>query len=242
MINSRQQHTLDELLEIQALPPAVVKNRWQGVSHGELVNVLIDQGEKLGWTFHNLQCYLNRDRSFMAATLDVNPIGVKGSWPSDWNFARPAVGIVHANSGHAAMRLYTGLRVVDGSIGIVTDDYHLIRHTHRRVTEDLPSVVAERLKIFHDQTRKRQGVPFPGSWRQVLRQQRADQILLQAGREKIMPWSRIGQIDQALQKIADKRQVTIFDLLCEFGRAARKNQPRLQLAQLAHFFRIVFPN
>ncbi len=59
-----------------------------------------------------------------------------------------------------------------------------------------------------------------------------DTVLMEAGRQKLMPWSRIGRVDAILNRTNQK---TMWDLTLAFGQVTRMNPPLQQLEQLSGF-------
>ena len=70
-----------------------------------------------------------------------------------------------------------------------------------------------------------------------LPQKEADRVLMEAGRQRLMPWSRIGKVDAEYRKptFAEHGQGTSYALLQAFTYHVKKNAPLTQMTSMNRF-------
>jgi len=76
-----------------------------------------------------------------------------------------------------------------------------------------------------------------------LRPAQADEILMEAGRNRLMPWSRIGAVDKEYRNptFAEHGRDTSWALLNAFTHTVKRNPPIEQMNQMNRF-RALLPN
>jgi hypothetical protein len=215
----RGTHPVDreQLSMIPVTPRGERSDRWSGIQHGELPTTVLErlQAANLGVTKEQWEVgrsgshlfgYLDLDSSRIQTDLQqlrmFDETGVLNKWERGYGGFDPEVvglrmGVVHSNDSAFALRLIVmpivlicsnGMTVEGGSVACMK------RHTSGL---DLVPALDAGIQTFLGRTERIEGtierlkeIDFGGH-------DRADHVLVEAGRRRIFPWSKLGQVEKA---------------------------------------------
>lgn len=225
---------LNQLRATELRPPSRKTGRlWRGITHATLLDTLTEEAKERGWEFHLMRHGLHIDTLAvnMVAAADVR-IGttVSGIYP---------VGVSNSNGGTDTPKVYAGVWEGDFTShterGIPLTCYGLGKHTTHAEGKLRGRVRAAFDRIAEDVKK------FPSVVKEMKKKKlggnEANGLLTAAGRKKLMPWSRVGEVDGLLR--GRGLPVTAWDLLTHFAAVARKNPPLKQMKQVYQFANLV---
>jgi len=203
--------------------------RWKGIQHDQFVGTLEESMEDRGWTLIGNKFSVIRDGDLMVGCIDFT---LPGFPSTDFGETiRPAIGFINDNGGNLGMRFYAG--VIDGDYGIVLCSLPF-EHQHS-IRLDLSQAFVDLVDHFENIMGKiRRGTQGLGT----LSPLDYACILLDAGREGLMPWSRLGKIDELFWT---RDNTTRWALLQDFSQVNQMNRLHLQMENAAAFRAIVSP-
>ena len=203
-------------------PPAA-KSYWRGMEHGQLLQEVVDAGHKLrlGWEFSNWEMVTSIDQSAMVAVLTVHIPGLDP--PSGWAFA---ITLANSNRRDVAVKMMGGLRNADHAI--MFHEWGAGKHTQKLTSvpwSDYLWAFYENARYYHEEPTRELG------WYPTVRD--TMEILVSAGKIRIMPWSRVGRL---LDKNKGTTQKTAWQLLLQFADMAKMNPAMKRIHQIHKFY------
>lgn len=228
MIYTKTPITLTALRKLGKPPPKQFGKYWRPMPHHQLLASLKRLAAERGWELTNPNIHLNASATDMAATFDI---GGKGFAALHSIVGQTCLGIYNSNAQSRALTLYGGVK------DIPLARIHVGRHSEG---VDLEHRLNDALKLFYFS----HAAQFPNV---ILRAKQtklggdgglptAYELLSDAGRRRLMPWSRIGRIASGYQTTNGK---TVWDLLVLFAKVARMNPPLKQMRQVYGFFQLL---
>ena len=110
MITVQNTHTLPELQSVPLSEPD--GERWQGISHHNLISSLIAYGGERGIRFEQSTIALSSDQQDMAATFGLYDPRISPGLPTDCNLS---LGITTSNAKRFALTTYYGVTTIWGA-------------------------------------------------------------------------------------------------------------------------------
>jgi len=220
---------LEDLHHIPLRRPEKAGVRWQGIPHGALAAVLVKAITRRGWKITDTKFSVSSNETEMAGAFQLEIPDVE--IPEGQNLA---LGVLTSNAMKRSLILAAGTNVACCNNGYVSGQMVLRRkHTtgfnleneidqslteYRKEVNDLPQIVAG----LRDRSLK--------NWER-------DQILMTAGRERLMPWSRIGKVDTEYRKpsFTEHGKETSWALLQAFTHLVKQNSPLSQMTSMNRF-------
>jgi len=235
MITTKERSwNVEDLKGIPVIKEEYLGNRWKGIQHGELVETIHN-----GLSAHGIQ------------------IVQEGWYPSGPNLGRlngrmqlliPNVepmegtafnlGVQHSNLGDHSLKFAVGAEVFICSNGMVVGDYAIKkRHT---LNVDLPEVIGRGIDTYLNRIAEIPIVAKEMKGKGLERDQ-VDHHLMQAGREGLMTWSRIGAVDKEYHKptFRDHDERTAWGLYNAFTFVIQKSPAHRQIKGINRFREIL---
>lgn len=232
--NKENSFTLSELKEIPVIKPDGFTDRWQGVQHGELVETINEQLDR-----HNVKVLeqnwfpSGKELQSMSGSMSLDLPGMEAVDGTVFS-----LGVQHSNDGHASLKFAVGAKIFICSNGMVTGDYAIKRkHT---IGLDLMEDIGIGIETYINKAKE---IPqMVGKMKEnELHESEVDHILMQAGRENLMSWSRIGQTDKEYHNptFEDHNEKTAWGLYNAFTYTIQKMPPQYHLKSMNRFREIV---
>lgn len=185
----KQAITRDALHKIPLVKLPQLSDRWGGVQHGELVDTIgkrlsVNKIKVVDERWHVSGENLGRLDGFMTLNMPDRKA------PKGTQFC---LGISHSNNGNGSLKFAVGAHVMICSNGMVVGEFVLRRRHTNGI--NLEESVGDGLDRYIEQSR---GVVqmIEGFEARDVDDKTSDKILMRAGREGLLPWSRVGQVDQ----------------------------------------------
>jgi len=227
--------SLADLNRIPLQRPAKAGAYWQGIPHGALASALVDEIGTRGWVIKGQRFAVSKDKADLAGafTLDIKGLDA----PEGQELS---LGFLTSNMMRRSLLLVVGTNVVVCNNGMATGEIVMQRkHTHGfqlfgEIEAALDQYVAKARGINEVVEDLRNN---------KLRPAQADEILMEAGRNRLMPWSRIGAVDKEYRNptFAEHGRDTSWALLNAFTHTVKRNPPIEQMNQMNRF-RALLPN
>lgn len=207
---------------------------WQGVPHGELMDCILRECHDRHWSVGPQKYCLSRDGADLAMAMELKIPQV--------DIPRGQIlglGVLTSNAMRRALRIVVGSTVVVCQNGMVSGEVVLSRkHTiHFNIQTEIQVALDTYLV-------KARGLmdTVEGLKARVLTLTDAEGILMHAGRQEIMPWSRIGKVDKEFRRprFAEFRERTSWSLLNAFTWVVKQNPVLEQMDQI-NLFRELLP-
>lgn len=213
----------ESLVNLSFPPPKKEGSSFNPISHHELLESLWCTALEKKWQPKDFGCYLSQNRNNLAAWFDVT---IPSALLPDVllpAYTRFFIGATNSTARLLAMNLFLGLHLPQEAIYMPLHKIPLGRHTsgfalNERVEETLREVENEARKVH----------PFLLNLSlHLLSVDKADKLMLKAGRKELLPWSKVGVVDRQFRH----GLMTAWNLLYLYSRAAKDN-PRLQRMNL----------
>ncbi len=224
-----ENRTIEEVRRIPLETPVNAGRVWKGIPHGDLVDTLTRDMDGRGWNIGESRFSVNKDGADLVGAFDLTIPNVDS--PEGTQFA---LGLRSDNARHHALRLYVGATVTICSNGMATGQIVLTRrHTSRfRLVEAVEYALDDYMMAARSM-----GSVVDG-WKECeLSQPRYEHILLEAGREGYIAWSKLGDVDREYRKprFAEIGTGTSWALLNAFTWVLKGTSPRLQMDRINGF-------
>lgn len=221
--------TLDELRAIPLERPAKAGRAWQGIQHGELVDAVIDEASSRGWTVGDMRFSVSKDRTGMAGAVDL--VVPEIQMPTGVGLA---LGFLTANDRSRSVRLIVGGNVFCCLNGMARGDIVLSRR-HTRAFDLYESIQGAMDEYVFA------AAAMPG---EVLALQnmeappdRTEHVLMEAGRQGIMPWTHLGEVDAQIRNpsFAEWGKGTAWTVYNAFTYVVKKSPALAQMNRIGKF-------
>lgn len=193
------------------------------VAHHELSRALVEQADRRCMSLSNMQAQLSRCGKDMAVSWDVllNPtIRIAGCCLS--------FGLVHSTAARFRTIAYGGVRTTKEDAGIPLTSIAFARQDQ---AFDLKEEAGRIIEEFQNRA-KGFRYTIEGLKASHLNEDEATKTLLEASRDDLIPWSRIGLAEQWFRQGRNKSK---WDLAVALSLAAQRGAPLRQMA-LVHSF------
>jgi len=223
--------SLEGLRSIPLVAPEKAGQWWQGIQHGELADTLIAAADRRGWEIKSSAWSVGGDGADLAGAIDFSEIAELESIDG-LDFA---MGVLHDNRRNRALRIYVGGRVSICSNGLATGEI-ILKHKHTprfNLQEEVMFalddyvVSAKRMKRTINRLRERDLV-----------EAEAEHLILEAGRQGLMPWSRLADVDREYRvpRFGDEfGSENSWSLLNAFTWVVKRNPIAVQMDQINQF-------
>jgi len=226
--------TIGELKEIPVVKPIWTTDRFKGIQHGTLVeniHEVLDQNE-IQVTEENWFAS-GKDFQTLCGSMSLD---IPGLDPIEG--ASYSLGIHHSNLGHNAFKFAVGAKIFICSNGMVSGDF-VLKHKHTTGLDLLESIGVG-VDTYLNKVREVKIVAEAMQQKELITKD-VDHALMQAGREGLMGWSRIGQADKEYHKptFADHNQKTAWGLYNAFTYTMQKMPPQYHMKSMNRFREIL---
>lgn len=224
------------LAQVRAVPlrkPPDAGPRWMGIKHGDLVNTILLEAHQRGWRLSRSGFSLTKDKTGLVGAWDIELPRLKP--PKGLGFA---LGFSTSNDRQRALRIYVGGRVTVCTNGLATGS--IVLHRRHTIGLQLRDQISEALDDYMIEIRKVSGI-VRGLKEQELTEETYEHLLLEAGRQNLMPWSRLQDVDQEYRKprFREFKGRNGWSLLNAFTWVVKRNPPARQMEQIDGFRGIV---
>lgn len=222
--------TLKQIEAVKLVPPANAGDRWKGIPHKKLVEAITNRVVERGLIIAEWRFHLSRDNADLVAAAimrrkqppaDAGPVELPAPLV-------PSIGVKVSNARRGAPHFYAGTVCPVTGAALVVGEW-----LSGRYEQDF-SIVNTCKEAFHWWDGAISTVPNAVHALKAYKMPNdvAEQVLFNAGRANIMPWSRIGKVDRLWRKSGEK---TAWELLRIFGGVTSINTPRDQMNQMLRF-------
>ena len=186
--------TLEDLRKINPVTPDAAGSRWKPIKHSDLIDCFIEKIIQKGWGIEKeFYTTTRNDADLTGAFVFVGTKEVKTP-PG----AKLSLGFTNSNSRRKALTVYVGIAEKNG---ICTDSFILNRrHDHTFILEKEISTTlsnfAKKARLITEVIRRLR--------RYQIGRDQASEILLKAGRRRLLGWAGIGRADKEFRKPASK--------------------------------------
>ena len=236
MIVYDKNSTIDSLSSIELKTPSFAGKRWKGVQHADLAQGIKNRIESKNWKILDEGFSVSKDQADLVGAFEVELPDV--SAPEGQSFS---VGFVHSNAQRKGFRMMAGTRVHVCHNGLATGE--LILNKKHTTNLQLEDQIDAALDLYKD------SISDMKTMIEALRQtelshDRSNEILMEAGRTNVLPWSHIGMVDREYRKptYADHDEKTSFGLLQAFTHIVKKSNPQVQMQKMNEFRQLLPSN
>jgi hypothetical protein len=227
---------LDELRHIPVVRPEKAGARWQGVQHHVLATTILQTLSKRGIEVSQQTWAVDKTGSALVGGLQVQFPSYMGV--PDIEGMRYSLGLRHDNAMQRALTFSVGTQVLVCLNGVITGEHVLCRRHTTGI--DLAGEVGSGVDRFIEEAAKVKGV-ISALQNRYLTKTLVDHLLMEAGRQKLVPWSHVGQVHDEYHHPShvEFAQPTGWGLYNAFNHVIKKSNPVRQLQSLERFRTIV---
>ncbi len=218
--------TLQDLYKITLTRPKEAGNLWKGISHGDVIDSICDEVKLRGWKTGEMKFSVSKDKADFAGAIELDI--PRHQAPQGTSFA---IGILHSNARKMSLRLMVGATVAVCRNGL-TSGTIVLRKKHTMRT-DFSNEIEFAIDRYTDKIggvskivkkmRQRELKPFE-----------LENILIEAGRRSVVPWSRLSAVDEELRHPEHEiyEEGTVWTLYNAFTFVIQRSPPLSQLIQI----------
>lgn len=222
-----------QLKKMELRRPTFVSDRWQGIPHFDLVNTLEERMSEAGWKFENRTVAVDKTGFDMVGAWNVDVPGI-----DKMEDQKLAIGFQHSNRCKRSLRLMVGSTVFVCTNGLATGEIVLAKkHT---IGLDLVEQIDEGL-VRYVEAAKLLKVRTDAMKATELTDEQVDHILMEAGRNKLIGWSFLGDVSEEYlhPTYADNGSKTSWGLYNAFTHILKKTCVNRQLKLLYRFQKMI---
>ncbi len=225
-------------VEVKRVPlerPAKAGRFWQGIQHGEFIEVLESILMERQWKGTAVGFSITPNGTGLAAAYDIEIPGMKA--PSGMNFG---IGILHDNNRKRALTIVCGAKVVVCHNGMAVGNVVLKhKHTSRFNLHDKLETGMDR---YIEQIGRLD--EYVNRWRDFkITGQMSDLLLMSAARAKVLPPTRIYEVDREFRNpsfdYGQDHDNTSLSLYNAFTHIMKKAPARHQLERMDKFGKLL---
>jgi hypothetical protein len=192
-------------------------SRWAGIQHGDLANTIVERVEaanlgvlreqwEVGRSGAHLFGYLDLDSSRIQTDLNqlrmFDETGTLNRFERGFGGFNPEVvglrmGVVHSNDSAFALRLIVMPLVLVCSNGMTVEGGSIACQKRHTKGLDLVPALDEGIRTFLDRTERIEGTIGRLQEIDLGNPSLVEHLLVEAGRRRIFPWSKLGQVEKA---------------------------------------------
>ena len=220
---------LNDLANVQLQRPENAGKDWQGIQHSRLTTLLVNNINQRGWEITGSRFSLSKDKADLAGAFSLKIDNVETPEGMDLS-----LGFVTSNAMRKALTMVVGANVQVCNNGMATGEI-VMKKKHTRGFN-----LHEEINASLDQYQIKAGLigeTVDSLRRCDLSSKQSDEILMEAGRSNLMPWSRIGAVDKEYRKptFAEHGRGTSWALLNAFTYTVKRNPALRQMDQMNQF-------
>jgi hypothetical protein len=231
-----QKTTQDDLAKIIPTTPEGAGRRWRAIPHGELVETIKDECSTRGWRITKELYSTGREGADLAGALLLEGVGgvaVPGG-------QQLALGFLNSNARRKALQVTVGTSVAVCNNGMCSGNILMSQvHDHSFDLVDEVDTALDRYVL------EAGGLVagIEGLRERELAPAEASEILLAAGRAKMVGWAAVGRVDAEYRKptFSDFGVNNSWALLNAFTYAARQNINPMRQMETYQAFRKLLP-
>ena len=220
---------LEEIQQVEVRRPERAGRVWRGISHKLLTETIIADMLRRNWSIKAMAFSLSKDQADLAGAFDIEIPNLDA--PEGQMFS---LGFLTSNMMRKPLKFVVGTKIFVCNNGMATGEIILKRkHTFRfnlsfEVTDAL-NQYGERARLINHTVEQMKERSLPAT--------EYERLLVKTGRDKILPWSRIGQLDEEYQHptFADHNERTSWGLYNAFTHIVKKSPPMGQMDQMNKF-------
>lgn len=222
--------TVEQLREIPLIRPESAGGQWQGLQHGELVSAILDEARCRKWVVNGSKFSVGARGADIVGAFDLSVPNMPA--PDGQTLS---MGVVNSNSRKTAPTLLVGTTVVVCTNGMATGEI-VLRNKHIKGFDLYDGIE----KGFDEYKRKAGEIDKVVAKLKRTRMHiiEVEHALMQAGRDLLMPWSRIGKVDVVYRSKEHQKihgHGTAWSLLNAFTSIVKQNRPWLQMKMMSGF-------
>ena len=228
--------TRAELSKIKPVTPENAGRRWCAIPHGKLLYAIRREVLSRGWEIKEQLLSTARDGADMAGALLIEKVRGVRVVPG----TSLAIGFLHSNARRKAVQLTVGASVTCCANGLCTGNILLNRvHDH---TIDLSAEIKCAVDGYVEAAARIPNI-VRGLKEHGLAPDEASEILMEAGRKRLVGWAAIGRVDVEYRRptFAEHGRNTSWALLNAFTYAARANIAATRQMEVYNTFRQILP-
>lgn len=220
---------IGQLKNIKVERPKNAGRVWKGIPHYDFVSTIREGIESRGWEIVGEAYSLSKDKADLAGAFDLRIKGINA--PEDQLLS---IGFLTSNAMRRSSKLVAGTRVLVCNNGMATGE--ILMHRKKTFNLELSEEIEYGLDAYAETSVKTIDLVNSMKEREIT-QRETDDILLRAGREGILPWSRVGQVDSEFRNptFEDHRGATSFNLLQAATHVMKKTPALQQMPQMLAF-------
>jgi len=220
---------LNDLANVKLERPAKAGAYWQGIHHSRLTNTLVNEINSRGWEITESRFSLSKDEADLAGAFSLKIDNVETPEGMDLS-----LGFITSNAMRKSLTMVVGANILVCNNGMATGEI-VMRKKH---TSGFSLV--DEIRQSLDQYEIKAGLigNTVNSLRKAeISNAKSDEILMEAGRAGLMPWSRIGSVDKEYRKptFAEHGRGTSWALLNAFTYTVKRNPALKQMEQMNRF-------
>lgn len=189
--------TREQLQDVQIPERLDVSDRWAGLGHGDLANLLVTESRNLGLEITGEEWQVNPDEADLFGAINIKaPMGYRDGPVDAPDGLTMSLGIRHSNKSRFSIQLVAGATVFVCSNGMFCGDFVLRRKHTTNAHYQLPGLMRGAIRdavamlnrsLFSDVNRMRDT---------EVTSRQAEHLLVEAGRTGVMAWSQLGKVDK----------------------------------------------
>lgn len=219
----------NELKRTYVEPPKGAGSHYKAIQHGELIDAMDAAADDRGWKLTGGKFSLSKDRRGLAAAFDLT--GGDLDAPEGQTLG---MGVLTANDRRTPLKIVVGTTVACCNNGMVSGELILkMKHT---IGKDLPGVLSDAFDRYA--TAAKMIESQVAAMRETgLSDRVANEVLMNAGRNGVMPWSMVGKVDAEYRKptFAEHGRGTSWAMLNAFTHIVKACNPATQLSRISAF-------
>lgn len=227
--------TYTKIQRVKLKRPSNAGSRWEGIKHGELVAGLQKQCRSRRWKITDSQYHLSRDKFDICGAFALLIPRVR-----KLRGVRYEMGFVHSNARRKALKIVVGGSVTVCSNGLVAGEI-VMHHRHEKCLD-----WEEKLPVAFDAFKQRvveMQQDMETLKKDEISKEHIEHTLMETGRRKILPWSRIGTVDVLMndpQHHAMHGEDTSWSLLNAFTQVVKRQNPEHQMDKIREFTELLW--
>ena len=207
-------------------------DRWKPVQHGDLADSIVTTLRKRGAEVLKERWTLTPNQQGLVGTVNLRlpeDLGIPSLDGMEYS-----LGAIHSNDGRHALKFVAGTQIFICTNGMVVGDFVVSRKHTTGVSLD--NVVDSGLDRYFETLRNTNNV-IDGMKGLELNQERADNLLMEAGRNRLLSWSHIGKVADEYAKPTFEafNERTGWGLYNAFTYVAQKSSAEKQLSAITGF-------
>lgn len=231
--------TLKQLKKIEVVTPKRVLDgvasgkRWKGIQHAKLVQSILNGIAAKGWNVRGMQFALSNNHADMVGGFDLDIPKIPA--PKGQCFS---LGLMTSNSMRRSLRLFVGTKIFICNNGMATGEIVLAKkHT---LYLNLDWEIEDSLGFYFEKAKEVKSI-VKEMKQYELSEAKYEHILIEAGRQKVLPWSRLGKVDAeyANPRFQEFNQKTCWGLYNAFTLIVQQSPPLFQMEKMNEFRKLL---